>query len=232
MIDANKAHEVTDGLIVNDENNGDLIEGPFYTGGPSSPVGLDLPAKTFYVQNTASGTTIWKKFNTGVNDWRQLSAQDIPFDPTNAQNEIATDMQQLAENQANRHFGKDHFSKTKIGVELTTGITFVTYDTMNFTVNELTGTNNYRVGLFIVWNHDSASNDFIARTLLDGVPGAEVFRQEPKDPGSDQRNWNYFSVDSPDLSNGAHTLEIQYTSGKVGVASTMHRSYMEIWRLA
>ena len=73
-MNVNKAYEAENGFLV--EN------GPFYTGGSSSPVGLDLPTKTLYLQTTASGILLWRKFNTGVNDWRQLSAQDIPFDKT------------------------------------------------------------------------------------------------------------------------------------------------------
>lgn len=86
-----KAHESDGGYIVNDESNGDTIEGPYYTGGPSSPIGLDLPTSTFYVQNTSQGNLIWKKIGAGVNDWRELSAQDIPFDPTGQLNFDPTD---------------------------------------------------------------------------------------------------------------------------------------------
>ena len=97
MFDKDKADEVQEGLIVNQDSNGDLIEGPFFTGGPSSPVGLDLPVSTFYVQNDVSGIKTWKKFGAGVNDWRQVSAQDIPVDPTNLGNYTSTDMQSLSE---------------------------------------------------------------------------------------------------------------------------------------
>jgi hypothetical protein len=71
MIDRSKAQEVENGFLV--EN------GPFYTGGSASPVGLDLPVDTFYLQTDPSGVLIWRKFGAGVNDWRRLSAQDVPF---------------------------------------------------------------------------------------------------------------------------------------------------------
>ena len=76
-MDINKAYSVDNGVIIDEENGG-----PFYTGGTASPVGLDLPTQTFYVQPTAGGPILWRKFGVGVNDWRQLSAQDIPFDPS------------------------------------------------------------------------------------------------------------------------------------------------------
>ena len=75
-MDIDKAYSVDNGLII-DEDTG----GPFYTGGTASPVGLDLPEKTFYLQTVSGGVLLWRKYGVGVNDWRQLSAQDIPFDP-------------------------------------------------------------------------------------------------------------------------------------------------------
>ena len=68
-IDANKAHEVSDGLLVYEKSSGNTIEGPLYTGGPSVPLGLNLPENTFYVQNRSDGNLIWRKFGNGVNDW-------------------------------------------------------------------------------------------------------------------------------------------------------------------
>lgn len=71
-MDVTKALEAEQGFLV--EN------GPFYTGGTASPVGLDLPTGTFYLQTTGSGVLIFRKFGVNATDWRQLSAQDIPFD--------------------------------------------------------------------------------------------------------------------------------------------------------
>jgi len=76
-MDVGKAFSVDNGFIV-DELNG----GPFYTGGTASPIGIDAPTSTIYTRPTASGIQIWRKFDTGVNDWRQLSAIDLPFDPS------------------------------------------------------------------------------------------------------------------------------------------------------
>lgn len=88
-MDINRAHEVTNGVITNPDENTD---GPFYTGGPLSPVGLDLPERTLYVQNAAGGVLIWRKFGTLASEWRQLSSEDIPFDPTGLLNLDPTDV--------------------------------------------------------------------------------------------------------------------------------------------
>lgn len=96
-INSSKALDAQNGLRVTDDGT----EGPFITGAPTSPVGLALPVDTIYFQNTASGILIWKKFGAGVNDWRQISAQDIPFVPVT--NIVATNTQAAIETHVGRH---------------------------------------------------------------------------------------------------------------------------------
>ena len=69
MINIEKSFEVTDGILVNEDSGGNYIEGPFYTGGPSIPKGLDLPKNTIYIQNKVDGIVIWRKFGNNVDDW-------------------------------------------------------------------------------------------------------------------------------------------------------------------
>lgn len=78
-MDIDKAEEVLHGILINPD---EVTEGPFITGGPSSPIGMDLPESTLYLQTIVGGVLVWRKFDTGSNDWRQLSAEDIPYDPT------------------------------------------------------------------------------------------------------------------------------------------------------
>jgi hypothetical protein len=70
MTNLSRAYELENGLKLGEE-------GPYVTGGSSTPVGLDLPELTIYIQNIADGNIIWRKFGTGVNDWRKLSHQDV-----------------------------------------------------------------------------------------------------------------------------------------------------------
>lgn len=79
-INSSRSLEVENGMTVTEENS--TVEGPFYTGGPSSPVGLDLSQNTFYVQNTGDRVIVWQKFGAGVNDWVIFPASDVSFDPT------------------------------------------------------------------------------------------------------------------------------------------------------
>ena len=96
-MDIDKAFEVDFGVVVNFDDN---TEGPFYTGGPSNPFGLNLPDRTIYVQHDASGIIIWRKFGNNVNDWaiqdrilRNTINEDlyIPADNTTLLNSITFD---------------------------------------------------------------------------------------------------------------------------------------------
>jgi hypothetical protein len=69
MVDFNKAFEAKNGFLVED--------GPFFTGGVASPVGLDLPVGTFYGQTSSTGLKIWRKYNTGINDWTLAENSDF-----------------------------------------------------------------------------------------------------------------------------------------------------------
>lgn len=74
------AFEAENGVQVT-ENNSSVL-GPFYTGGPNSPVGLDLSVNTFYVQNTGDRVVLWQKFGPLVSNWRVYPASDIGFNNT------------------------------------------------------------------------------------------------------------------------------------------------------
>lgn len=87
-MDINRAFEVLNGVDISPEEG---VDGPFITGGPMSPIGLDIPIRSIYYQNDSAKVKIWLKFGIGVNDWRELSAQDIPFDPTGYLNFDPTD---------------------------------------------------------------------------------------------------------------------------------------------
>ncbi len=68
-IDVNRAHDIDHGLLINDPNSGNNLLGPFFTGGPNEPIGLNLPESTVYVQNKDDGILIWRKFGNDVSDW-------------------------------------------------------------------------------------------------------------------------------------------------------------------
>lgn len=72
-LDPNKVFEAQSGFRVLDG----ATEGPIYTGGPVSPVGLDFPVGSFYVQNNATGAVIWRKWGASLNDWIKASPVDF-----------------------------------------------------------------------------------------------------------------------------------------------------------
>lgn len=79
--DVSKAFEVSNGIILNEADGG-----PYATGGTASPVGLNLPESTIYIQNTINGFILWKKYNDNPNSWRIFDTTDIPYNPVGKPN--------------------------------------------------------------------------------------------------------------------------------------------------
>lgn len=67
MTNPDKSYEVDNGFTVKD--------GPSITGGSSSPIGLDRPTSTIYIQTEATGIKIWRHFSTNVNDWQTINQE-------------------------------------------------------------------------------------------------------------------------------------------------------------
>ena len=65
MFDFLRAFGVTDGIRINES-----LDGPFITGGASSPVGVPMPLGTVYLQPIGNGFDLWEKFGSGDDDWR------------------------------------------------------------------------------------------------------------------------------------------------------------------
>jgi len=227
-MDIDKAFEITNGVVTNPDTN---TEGPFYTGGPSDPTGLDLPERTFYLQNSAGGVVIWRKFGAGVNDWRQLSAEDIPYDPSNTLGYSQTEVQAIIEALGNNPWGKDFNVEEKTASETTTGSSFTTYSVLNFTVTDTSVVNKYRVNADFLWGHNSGSNDIRIRMLFDGVQLGEELRIEPKDSGRDQRLQNNILEFPTNLTSGNHSVSLQYRPSSTSRVSRMYRSKIEVWRV-
>jgi hypothetical protein len=61
------AHEAEDGYLV--------TGGPFFTGGTASPVGLDLPVATIYVQTLSTGVVLWKHNSATASDWSPITSE-------------------------------------------------------------------------------------------------------------------------------------------------------------
>lgn len=143
-IDDTRALEAQNGFQVNYRESGNLVNGPLYTGGPSSPVGMNLPVSTVYVQNEGTRIIVWQKFGAGVNDWRVYPAQDIGLDVSGLISNSSdltglTNVQDVVAAIANRHFGKQ-YGQASNGLFQTSSATF--FSALSFSGTRDAG--NYR----------------------------------------------------------------------------------------
>lgn len=222
MTDINSAFEVESGFLK--EN------GPFFTGGTSSPVGLDLPENTLYSQTTVAGVVLWQKVGPLSTEWVIYQAKNISF--SSSQGLTSTNVNEAIDEAFTSNtnvFGRDFFENTTQFNDSTTGNTFKIYDTGSFTVTDTT-TNKYRISSEFTWGHNSAANDIRVQLLVDGII-IEEMRVEPKDSGADQRIKNTITGYLNNLSVGSHTYTLRYRPATANRVSRMYRSVIEVWRV-
>jgi len=126
-------------------------------------------------------------------------------------------------------YGLDFDETTRTSSLTVTGSSFTTYDTLNFNVSDVSGTNKYRVNCNFLYRHNAASNDIRVQLSIDG--STIEMREEPKDQGSDQRYTRSITAFVSNLSSGAHTALIQFRPATASRQSTLHRSIIEVWRV-
>lgn len=69
----NSAYEVNSGLKINN--------GPLFIGGTASPIGLDEPLFSVYVQELSNGIIFWKHNSSDPNDWAPITAEIFSASP-------------------------------------------------------------------------------------------------------------------------------------------------------
>lgn len=217
-----KAYEVSHGFKVTD--------GPLFTGGSVSPVGLDEPVTSFYWRT--DNQTLWYKYDVGVNDWRQIRAADSTFDITNVianSDDLTgiTQLQELGEALSNRHFGKDSVFDQAGGPFSTTSGTFVTVFTVNLDVSA-TPSGTYRLG----WNAQdvtSKSNTLgeVQIVVDSGLP-SEIIVDTDIITFVESR---FSGFDSGVIANGVRTIDlrIRRTTGNGSVS--IENVSIEAWRV-
>lgn len=104
-LDRERTFEVDNGIVIIDPSNGTSAT---ITGGVNSPLGLDFPAGSVYVQKNTNESVLWEKFGAGVNDWQIYKGSNISLDPT-GNNFTATDVQSFAEEITNAKVQEEFF---------------------------------------------------------------------------------------------------------------------------
>lgn len=89
----------------------------------------------------------------------------------------------------------------------------------------------YRIGWYYNWRYASTANDFLARVQVDDTTTVMSQQQEPQDAGADQR-YPVGGFAYVNLTNAAHTIDLDFASNLAGTAATMNNARLEIWRVS
>lgn len=90
-------------------------------------------------------------------------------------------------------------------------------------------TGNYRVGYQFEWRRNSASNDFKARIQLDSTTTIMEMNEEAKDTNSWHHVGGFVIVN---LTNGVHTIDIDFSGETTGNTSYIRRARIEFWMIS
>lgn len=96
--------------------------------------------------------------------------------------------------------------------------------------NNINQTVKHEIFASFVWGYASASSDFRARLLLNGQQIGDEFRVEPKDSGTDQRNYESF-MDEIILEPGNNVLSLEFASSANGTQSRMYSAKLRSMRV-
>lgn len=128
-------------------------------------------------------------------------------------------------------FGAWWKAKGSSGLSTTTSSTYQTKVTLN---TPWLNAGTYRITMVYQWYYTNSTTDFVGRVVLDeGTPDENqiiTHLQEPKDAGTDQRNTVDFFREKV-LTEGKHTLKLQWKSGNGSATAGIRRARLEIYEV-
>jgi hypothetical protein len=240
-IDANDAWGLEEkGLaFIDDDGN---IEG-YLAVNSGDPTGIAAPINTWVF---AQNQLLYYKFGSGDNDWRQIRANDIAFDPIGSTLISVTTDAAIKELSTNLNILSyvDKIIDT-VGL-LSNSSTPFTYLTLNATV-PVDG--DYKVNWNYLWSLNTGSQDFIADLRVNGTT-LWHHQQEPKDAagsgvvlptttggtqnsGTNQRHPAKIS-EIVNLNAGANSIDIQFYSSNNNNRASIYKGLISIskWGLS
>ncbi len=131
-------------------------------------------------------------------------------------------------------YGSSFNSNLQEGLQSNNTTTFQTYSTLNYTVEDIGGAANYEIEASIFWNYSSAANDYRGKIQVNGADFKEEMRVEPKDGGTDQRNWAKltYPITGAQLASLSGDITWQFASSSGGNTARTYYAYLTIKRVS
>ncbi len=89
----------------------------------------------------------------------------------------------------------------------------------------------YRLAVVYQWYYTNAQSDFEARVMLDGTSQLFLHKQEPKDPGTDQRHVIDYFRDYQITADGEYEIMLQFRSGNGSAEAGIRNARVEFFEV-
>lgn len=125
--------------------------------------------------------------------------------------------------------GSQRVFKRKTTQQNSTSTAFTEYDSISVN-NTQSVTVKHELLINYFWGYASGSQDIRVRVLVNGVQLGDEHRQEPKDPGTDQR-YPATIFDEIELPPGNNTISLEFASSQGGTQARMYSSKIRSMRV-
>lgn len=110
---------------------------------------------------------------------------------------------------------------------------FQNYLNVPYTVTSIGIDAYYELEVSFIWGYSSGSTDYRGQLSINGIQYKELFTKEPKDGGSDQRDWRGFKylVRGDELGALSGNLDFNFASSSSGNTARTFYAYLSLKRV-
>jgi len=129
-------------------------------------------------------------------------------------------------------YGSNYHVNENTTPSTNTTTSFQNYLTLSYSMLDDSPSAIYKVNIFFVWGYSVPSRDYRGIFSVNGTQYGEEFRVEPKDGGSDQRNWatGWYTFTGAELGVSG-TIEFDFASQSNGDTSRTYTCNLELLRV-
>ena len=130
-------------------------------------------------------------------------------------------------------YGTDYNGDSEDSFATNNTTTFQNYLTVPYTITDINAAALYELEVSFIWGYSSGSTDYRGRLTINGSQYREIFSKEPKDGGSDQRDWRGFKylVTGAELATLTGNVGFDFAASSNGNTARTYYAYLSLKRV-